>query len=796
MEVLGGDMRSARFRRSVAPRIAYMPQGLGRNLYAPLSVFDNVDFFGRLFDQPARERRRRIDALLASTGLEPFRDRQAGKLSGGMKQKLGLCCALLHDPDFLILDEPTTGIDPLSRRQFWQLLARIRSRRPAMSVLVSTAYMEEAESFDWLAAMDAGRLLASGTPHTLMASTGTRDLDAAFIELLPEARRRGHRAFAIPPRRAGDGEPAIEATRLTRRFGDFTAVDHVSFRIERGEIFGFLGSNGCGKTTTMKMLAGLLPATEGHARLFGRAVDPRDLDSRRRVGYMSQGFSLYGELTVRQNLELHARLFQLPANSVATHVAALLGRFDLDAHADALAEALPVGIRQRLSLAVAMVHEPEILILDEPTSGVDPVARDEFWELLIDLSRRRGVTIFVSTHFMNEGERCDRISLMHAGRVLATDAPASLVRARGAASLEEAFVSYLEEASGGPTPEAAVMPTPAEPRITPRRWFERGAPAGLCPAGEPGARPRSDPPHLRPAGLGAADGRARATASPWTSTTWPSRSSTATTAPRAVTTSTTSPAHAISSGDRRLGDRRRHRPASARGGSWRWRSRSRPGFGRDLTRGRAPEIGVWVDGAMPFRGETIRGYVQGVHQDYLARLSTAAEPRAGPAPTSRCATATTRISGASTRWCRHHRAAAPVRPGDPGRAGGGAREGARLDHQSLRDPGDPPGVPARQAAAVRGHRDGELRNPDDAGRVRVPRPDQGQPGRAHVRRRAVRRDHHRIRAPGLRVHPDARSPPCSARPSRRSRRPTSSPDSPIPSPRWRAPVASSARPSP
>ena len=333
-----------------------------------------------------------------------------------MKQKLGLCCALLHDPDFLILDEPTTGIDPLSRRQFWQLLARIRSRRPAMSVLVSTAYMEEAESLRL--AGGHGRRAASGQRHAA-------DADGAHGDARPG--RRLHRSSC--PRPAGaaiapspfpraapvDGEPAIEATRLTRRFGDFTAVDHVSFRIERGEIFGFLGSNGCGKTTTMKMLTGLLPATEGHARLFGRPVDPRDLDSRRRVGYMSQGFSLYGELTVRQNLELHARLFQLPASSVATHVAALLGRFDLEAHADALAEALPVGIRQRLSLAVAMVHEPEILILDEPTSGVDPVARDRFWELLIDLSRaaRRDDLRLDALH---ERGRALRSDLAHARR--------------------------------------------------------------------------------------------------------------------------------------------------------------------------------------------------------------------------------------------------------------------------------------------------------------------------------------------------------------------------------------------
>ena len=251
----------------------------------------------------------------------------------------------------------------------------------------------------------------------------------------------------MPPRRSEDGVVAIEARGLTRRFGDFIAVDHVSFRIERGEIFGFLGSNGCGKTTTMKMLTGLLPASAGEARLFGQSVDARALQTRKRVGFMSQAFSLYTELTVRQNLELHARLFHLPTDRIPARVQEMVERFGLRDVVDALPDSLPLGMRQRLSLAVAVIHGPEILILDEPTSGVDPVARDSFWELLIDLSRQQGVTIFISTHFMNEGARCDRISLMHAGKVLAQDAPAALLRARGVQTLEEAFIAYLEEAT-------------------------------------------------------------------------------------------------------------------------------------------------------------------------------------------------------------------------------------------------------------------------------------------------------------------------------------------------------------
>ena len=312
----------------------------------------------------------------------------------------------------MVLDEPTTGVDPLSRRQFWQLIERIRARRRGISVVVATAYMEEAEQFDWLVAMNAGKILATGTPADLMTTTRARTIEDAFIALLPIEQRAGHTTPRIPPRRAGDSEPVIVARDLTCRFGDFTAVDHVSFTIERGEIFGFVGSNGCGKTTTMKMLTGLLPATEGEVLLFGQPLDASDLGARRRVGYMSQSFSLYTELTVRQNLDLHARLFHLPAREAQARITKLIWRFGLADHIDQRAEDLPLGIRQRLSLAVAIVHEPEMLILDEPTSGVDPLARDRFWELLIDLSRNQGVTVFVSTHFMNEAERCDRISLM------------------------------------------------------------------------------------------------------------------------------------------------------------------------------------------------------------------------------------------------------------------------------------------------------------------------------------------------------------------------------------------------
>ena len=373
----------------------------------------------------------------------------------------------MHDPDLLILDEPTTGVDPLSRRQFWELIDSIRARRPDMSVIVATAYMDEASRFDWLAAMDDGKVIAQGAPKEILAQAQKTTLDDAFIALLPPEKRGQHQEVIVRPRAESDDKtPAIEAEGLTRRFGDFVAVDHVSFRIGRGEIFGFLGSNGCGKTTTMKMMTGLLPVTEGSAKLFGKPMGADDMEARQNVGYMSQAFSLYSELTVRQNLELHAHLYHLPANEIEGRISELLERYDLKDVADAKPESLPLGVKQRLQLAVAVLHRPPMLILDEPTSGVDPVARDAFWRTLIDLSRNDGVTIFLSTHFMNEAERCDRISLMHQGRVLAVGAPKELVKKRGSASLEDAFISYLEEA-GGAGKEKKAEPEPASRRHPP-----------------------------------------------------------------------------------------------------------------------------------------------------------------------------------------------------------------------------------------------------------------------------------------------------------------------------------------
>jgi ribosome-dependent ATPase len=621
VRIFGGDMADRRHRANVLPRMAYMPQGLGKNLYPDLSVRENIDFFGRLFGQGHAERRRRIDELLDRTGLAPFPDRSARNLSGGMRQKLGLCCALVHDPDFLVLDEPTTGIDPLSRRQFWELINRMRAERPGMSILVATAYIEEAERFDRIAAMAGGRILAIGTPAELKARTGGEILEETFIALLPEALRRGHRTWYIPPRNRSNGEAIIAARDLSRRFGDFVAVDHVSFSIERGEIFGFVGSNGSGKTTTMKMLTGLLPPSGGQAWLFGRPVDATDMQSRQRVGYMSQSFSLYSELTVRQNLELHARLFHLPRPKAARRIAELMRQFKLDHHADTMASALPLGIRQRLSLAVAVVHEPELLILDEPTSGVDPLARDYFWELLVDLSRHQGVTIFVSTHFMNEAARCDRVSLMHGGKVLATAPPAELIAAHSARTLEDAFIAYLNDASdGNDVGEKPPRSRPRTPKSEPKNAHVISVRRLLAYSIWEALELWRDPIRLTFALLGTAFlmlvfGFGISTDVENLTVAALDRDNTPES--RAYLQELRGSRYFI------------ERPLIADYGDLERRLQSGDasvvleipaGFGRAVTAGRNAEVGAWIDGAMPFRAETIRGYLQGLHQHYLADL--------------------------------------------------------------------------------------------------------------------------------------------------------------------------------
>ncbi|MFJ2464359.1 ribosome-associated ATPase/putative transporter RbbA [Pseudomonas sp. NPDC087615] len=626
LDVLGGPIQDRHHRNTLYARIAFMPQGLGGNLYPELSITENIQFFATLFGLSNAESEQRMHNLLLATDLLKFADRPAGKLSGGMKQKLGLCCALIHEPDLLILDEPTTGVDPLSRRRFWELIDDVRRQRPQLTLLVATAYMEEAEQFEQCLMLDGGKLIATGLSHELAAVTPSGKLDDAFTHFQGDSDHDAE-PLVIAPRTDGNTDIAIEAHDLTLRFGDFTAVDHVSFAIGRGEIFGFLGSNGCGKTTTMKVLTGLMPASEGSATLLGNPVNAKDLGTRKRVGFMSQSFSLYGELSVRQNLDLHARLFDLPKTESAKRIDGLIQRFNLLGVADQPSGALPLGLRQRLSLAVAVLHRPEVLILDEPTSGVDPAARDDFWRLLIELSRDQGVTIFLSTHFMNEAQRCDRISLMHAGKVLACDTPAALQRQFAGDTLEAAFVTCLEQAQGTaesrPVAEPPMAPTAATEPVK-----QQGLSLGrlLAVASREGKELLRDKVRMVFALAGAIfmmvifgygislDVENLAFAVYDQDQTPQSRAYLE--AFRGSRYFEEQPTiHDAQALHRRL-----------------QRSEIKlaleipPGFGRDLYAGRQPEVAAWLDGGMPFRAETSRNYVEAVHLANLQQLAEQSSP--------------------------------------------------------------------------------------------------------------------------------------------------------------------------
>ncbi len=630
--VLGGDLAQSAHRDAIASRIAFMPQGLGKNLYPTLSVSENIDFFASLYATPRAERKNRLDRLLKATGLDPFPHRPAGKLSGGMRQKLSLCCALVHDPDILILDEPTTGIDPLSRRQFWRLIDSFREVQPDLTLVVATAYMEEAERFGRVVMMDAGKVIAAGSRQDVLATAGAASIEAAFVKVRTGRDRPQRASSAGRMRPEAEGPPAIVAEGLTCRFGDFTAVDNVSFEIARGEIFGFLGSNGCGKTTTMKMLTGLMPATSGRATLLGKPVNATDIETRRRVGYMSQSFSLYGELSVRGNLGLHAQLYGLPRGERRSRIDETLRRFGLESVAEAYPAELPLGLRQRLQLAAACLHRPEVLILDEPTSGVDPEARDRFWEHLTTLSRDDRVTIFISTHFMNEAERCDRISFMHAGKVLAVGTPEALSATSGGGTLEAAFIAAME--GGGASHAVADEAATAAPR--PVRHVARW----VWPTWTAAFAMREAREVLRD----------------------PIRLSFAFIAPllllltfaRGISFDIEALPFAVFDRDRSAesqslivhlaGSRYfAERPQILADVDVDRRLQSGdaavvveipPGFGRDFLRGRQPTLSLWLDGANPARASTARGYVEGITASFVSAMGRQETGFAGVAPVS------------------------------------------------------------------------------------------------------------------------------------------------------------------
>ena len=620
VEVLDGNIKDKNYRRQICTKIAYMPQGLGKNLYMTLSVYENIEFFARLFGQEKKERNERILQLLKSTGLLQFKDRPAGKLSGGMKQKLGLCCALIHDPDLLILDEPTTGIDPLSRREFWKLISSIKEKNENMSVLIATAYMEEAASFDTIIAMDDGKILLEGTLKELLGKTKCDNIDDAFIQLLPQEKRAGHKKLVVPVKNDYKDDYAIEAENLIMQFGDFIAVNNVNLKIKQGEIFGFLGSNGCGKTTTMKMLTGLLTPTSGKAKLFGEEVKDNSLQMKEKVGYMTQAFSLYNELTILENLELHAKLFHIKEDR-EKRIEYLLEKFDLKDYKDNLAIDLPLGIKQRLSLATAVIHKPKMLILDEPTSGVDPISRDNFWELLIDLSRNDNVTIFISTHFMNEGARCDRISLMHQGKVLITNTPKELISLKNKDTLEEAFISYLKEAVGESASEEKTeelsFNTSAQ-QSKPNSFFSLLRVIGY--SYRESLELFRDKVRLTFALLGTVilmfvigygislDVEDLKFAVLDQDKTPLSQSYIENIAGSRYFLEKES-LNSFEQLDEKM-----------KKGEISLAFVIPPDFGKNLTKGYSEEIAVWIDGTFPFRAETIHGYVQGLHYNYIERF--------------------------------------------------------------------------------------------------------------------------------------------------------------------------------
>jgi len=408
---------------SVKKHLSFMPQGLGLNLYMELSVEENIDFFAAIKNVRDSDKGRLKGELLQATGLAPFRDRLARHLSGGMKQKLGICCSLISNPEVLLLDEPSTGVDPLSRRQLWEILNGFITEA-GTTLVIATSYMDEAERCHSAGFLHHGEILFSGNPEEL--TTGEKDLEGAFFEMLLEGKELP--AYDIPFQNEHDGnnEPAVEISGTSKYFGSFKAVDEVSLSIEQGEIFGFLGPNGAGKTTLLKCILSLLTPDKGSIRILGMESGLREL--RQKIGYMSQVFSLYGDLTVEENIELYGSIYNIGKTAFRERKRWIIDVANLAGMEDTIVNRLPLGIKQRLALGCSTLHLPRVLILDEPTSGVDPVARRTFWQLIRGLSEKLGMTVIVTTHNLVEADFCDRIAIMSEGRVIAIDTPKNLRR--------------------------------------------------------------------------------------------------------------------------------------------------------------------------------------------------------------------------------------------------------------------------------------------------------------------------------------------------------------------------------
>ena len=440
----GGDITP------VQPDIGYMSQRFG--LYPDLTVAENIRFYADLFGVDNDERKARTEQLLAFSGLAPFGGRLAGRLSGGMKQKLGLCCALIHKPELLLLDEPTNGVDPVSRRDFWKILTDLQAE--GVTIIVATAYLDEAARCDRVGLLHNGRLIACGTPAELTGN-GAVSLDDLVIGKIGGDSSTPFGYAQDGPLRvrelrgmSGDEPSAVSLNHLTKRFGDFTAVDGVSLNVPRGQIFGFLGPNGAGKSTTIRMLCGILTPTSGEGRVAGFDIATQPEQIKENIGYMSQRFSLYEDLTVEENIAFYAGVYRLPAAKRLERTEWVIRMAGLTERRRSLAGELSGGWRQRLALGCAILHEPPIVFLDEPTSGVDPLSRRKFWELIYSLAEG-GVTVFVTTHYMDEAENCDRLALIYRGELIAVGTPLELKQERAVdgalPSLEDVFIGLIEE---------------------------------------------------------------------------------------------------------------------------------------------------------------------------------------------------------------------------------------------------------------------------------------------------------------------------------------------------------------
>ena len=432
---------------AVQEHIGYMSQRFG--LYPDLSVAENIRFYADLFGVESTERKARTERLLAFSGLAPFEGRLAGRLSGGMKQKLGLCCALIHKPELLLLDEPTNGVDPVSRRDFWKILTDLKTE--GVTIVVATAYLDEAARCDRVGLLHNGQLIACGTPAELTGNDAVSldDLVIGKIGGDPSAPLRVRELNEIPRRLVSGVEPpAVSLNQLTKRFGDFTAVDRVSLTVPRGQIFGFLGPNGAGKSTTIRMLCGILTPTSGAGRVAGFDITSQPELIKENIGYMSQRFSLYEDLTVEGNIAFYAGVYRLPAAKRRERTEWVIEMAGLTDRRSSNAGQLSGGWRQRLALGCAILHEPPIVFLDEPTSGVDPLSRRKFWELIYSLAEG-GVTVFVTTHYMDEAENCDRLALIYRGELIAVGTPLELKQERmrdgELPSLEDVFIGLIEE---------------------------------------------------------------------------------------------------------------------------------------------------------------------------------------------------------------------------------------------------------------------------------------------------------------------------------------------------------------